>query len=71
MPLRDPYLEASGRGSSQVYQPMGIENKIVGYVYLVDAECRIRWAGCGTATNEEVESLRAATRVLLDRGAKK
>jgi ATPase complex subunit ATP10 len=48
---------------------MGIDNKIVGYVYLVDKNCKVRWAGCGTATDEEVESLRTATAVLLSRSA--
>lgn len=27
---------------------IGLENKYVGYVYLVDWEGRIRWAGCGS-----------------------
>ena len=50
---------------------MMLENKILGYVYLVDANCRIRWAGCGLATNDEAENLRAATAVLLKRQAGK
>lgn len=30
---------------------IGLENKYVGYVYLVDWEGRIRWAGCGGPWN--------------------
>ena len=36
---------------------IGIFNNQVGYVYLVDSECRIRWAGCAEADQEEIESL--------------
>ena len=34
-------------------EAMGILNKSVGYVYLVDAACRIRWAGSGVAEGDE------------------
>lgn len=34
-------------------QSVGIFNQRVGYVYLVDAFCRIRWAGCGVAKEDE------------------
>jgi len=50
---------------------MGLGNKIVGYVYLVDKNCKIRWAGTGLAFPEEVESLRTATEVLLRRSVQK
>jgi mitochondrial ATPase complex subunit ATP10 len=34
-----------------VRDAIGLENKYVGYVYLVDWEGRIRWAGCGGPWN--------------------
>ena len=34
-----------------------MSNAKVGHVYLVDGHCKIRWAGCGDATDEERESL--------------
>lgn len=34
-----------------VRDAIGLENKFVGYVYLVDWEGRIRWAGCGGPWN--------------------
>lgn len=40
---------------------------MLGYVYLVDAECKIRWAGCGMASEEEITNLRRATAVLMGR----
>ena len=49
---------------------MGIENKIVGYLYLVDANCKIRWAASGAATEGEIQSLRSAVAVLLERQKK-
>ena len=42
-------------------------NKHIGYVYLVDENCKIRWAGCGFAKPDETIALRNCTRVLLQR----
>jgi len=36
---------------------IGLLNMSVGYTYLVDSECRIRWAGSANAQAEEKESL--------------
>ena len=52
---------------AQVSGPLGYENKIIGYIYLVDSNCKIRWAGCSGATEDEVQSLRTATEVLMKR----
>lgn len=38
-------------------QDLYIKNSRIGYVYLVDADCKIRWAGCGDATDVERASL--------------
>ena len=38
-------------------ETIGLINSKVGYVYLVDRECRIRWAGSGRADTLEKESL--------------
>lgn len=55
-----------------VREPLGMENKHTGYVYLVDAKGRIRWAGCGKAAPGEAESLEVCAEVLLKRsGAQK
>jgi ATPase complex subunit ATP10 len=46
------------RGVSQkVRETIGLLNKRVGYVYLVDEECRIRWAGSADAEGTEKEDL--------------
>ena len=39
--------------TDEMREAMGILNKKVGYVYLVDGACRIRWAGSGVAEGEE------------------
>lgn len=49
---------------------MGMVNKHIGYIYLVDENCKIRWAGCGFATEDEDVSLQNCTRVLLQRLSK-
>lgn len=46
---------------------MGMANKHVGYLFLVDQDLKIRWAGCGFADLEEEEALRKCSRVLLER----
>ncbi|MCJ1284742.1 Mitochondrial ATPase complex subunit atp10 [Xylographa opegraphella] len=46
------------RGVTDVIrEALGVRNGKVGYVYLVDSECRIRWAGSGPAGAGEVDSL--------------
>ncbi len=44
---------------------MGLLNSQVGYVYLVDSTCKIRWAGSGNAWEGEVDGLNAAVQRLL------
>lgn len=57
--------------TTPVREHLGMANGKVGYVYLVDEECRIRWAGCGEATEGERESLaKAARRLVEGRGTK-
>jgi len=54
-----------------VREDMGMVNKHVGYVYLIDESCRVRWAGCADAKQEEAKALENCTGVLLDRLDKK
>ncbi|KAL1917802.1 uncharacterized protein VTP21DRAFT_3636 [Calcarisporiella thermophila] len=50
---------------------LGMTNTLLGYVFLVDNECRIRWAAHGIATEQELQSMRLMTRALHDRNTKK
>ncbi len=51
----------------QITGPLGMENKLLGYVFLIDSNLKIRWAGCGTAQPKETDDLRRATAVLMAR----
>lgn len=54
-----------GRGLTEdIRDAMGFLNSNVGYVYLLDADCKIRWAGSGHAWPGEKESLNAGIRRL-------
>jgi ATPase complex subunit ATP10 len=44
-----------------------MENKHIGYTYLIDENLKVRWAGCGFARPEESEALANCTRLLLER----
>ncbi|KAL4941324.1 hypothetical protein BDV06DRAFT_194696 [Aspergillus oleicola] len=44
---------------------IGMMNSKVGYVYLLDENCRIRWAGSGPAQPEELEALNNGVRKLI------
>jgi ATPase complex subunit ATP10 len=48
-------------------EPMNLVNQHVGYVYLIDENLKIRWAGGGDATLPEVRALESCTAVLLKR----
>lgn len=41
----------------QMREALGVGNSTVGYVYLVDSQCRVRWAGSGRAEEGERKSL--------------
>lgn len=49
----------------EVKDSIGMANVKVGYVYLVDGNCKIRWAGSGDADNVEREGLVRAVRRLV------
>lgn len=64
--LHPTYL-VSSQSVEFVREPLGMTNKHVGYVYLVDENLKIRWAGCADAKVEETEALETCTGVLLNR----
>ncbi|OGM47540.1 F1F0 ATP synthase assembly protein Atp10 [Aspergillus bombycis] len=48
-----------------VKESIGMMNSKVGYVYLLDENCRIRWAGSGSAEEHELEALNNGIRKLI------
>lgn len=68
--LHSTYL-VSNQDMEYVREPLGMVNKHVGYVFLVDENMKVRWAGCGDAKAEETNALEQCTGVLLNRLAMK
>ena len=52
--------------TEEMKEAIGILNDKGGYVYLVDGECKIRWAGSATAWEGERESLVRGVRKLVE-----
>ena len=52
--------------TDEMRDTIGLLNSQVGYTYLLDGQCRIRWAGSGRAEAEEKESLVKGVRRLLE-----
>ncbi len=63
------FVVRRGVGSG-VREGIGMANGKVGYVYLVDGRCRIRWAGSGDAGEGEREGLVRGVRRLVEGGRK-
>lgn len=68
--LHSTYL-VSSQNMEFVREHLGMVNKHVGYVYLVDDNLKVRWAGCADAKVEETNALEQCTGVLLSRLDKK
>lgn len=51
--------------TDEIRDAIGLLNSQVGYVYLVDPSCRIRWAGSGDAWAGEVDGLNAGIQRLV------
>ncbi|KAI6148539.1 ATPase assembly factor ATP10 [Pisolithus tinctorius] len=68
--LHPTYL-VSSQNVEYVREPLGMTNKHVGYVYLVDENLKVRWAGCADAKVEETRALEQCTGVLINRLQKK
>ncbi|KAI1820238.1 ATP10 protein-domain-containing protein [Xylaria intraflava] len=53
--------------SDEIREAIGLLNSKVGYTYLLDADCRIRWAGSGPSEDHEREGLvKGLQRLLLE-----
>jgi len=64
--LHPTYL-VSSQNMEFLRDALGMVNKHVGYVYLVDDNLKVRWAGCADAKVEETNALEQCTGVLLNR----
>ncbi|KAJ4470550.1 ATP10 protein-domain-containing protein [Lentinula edodes] len=66
-PEQHPYYLVSSQNLEYQRDAIGLTNDRVGYVYLIDENLRIRWAGCADATAEEAHALEVCTDMLLVR----
>jgi len=57
----------SHQNMEYIREDMGLLNRHIGFVYLVDENVKIRWAGCGFAREEERVSLKGCLGELLSR----
>ncbi|KAJ7772095.1 ATP10 protein-domain-containing protein [Mycena maculata] len=57
----------SNQNMEYLREPMGCTNRMVGYVYLIDENLKIRWAAGGDATLAELQALESCMSVLLKR----
>lgn len=52
--------------SDDIRNAIGLLNSKVGYTYLLDGECRIRWAGSGLCEGDEKDGLVRGAKRLID-----
>lgn len=52
--------------SDEIRDAVGLLNSKVGYTYLLDGDCRIRWAGSGPCEGDEKEGLVKGVRRLIE-----
>ncbi|KAG9011440.1 Mitochondrial ATPase complex subunit atp10 [Tulasnella sp. 427] len=64
--FHETYIHSS-QNMEMLRKPLGFENKHLGFVYLVDENLKVRWAGCGYAKEEEGYYLMELTNKLLQR----
>lgn len=62
----DKYFIVKGGITDHIRESIGLLNSKVGYTYLVDHHCRIRWAGSGPSDPEERDSLAKGLAKLVD-----
>ncbi|KAJ4380883.1 Mitochondrial ATPase complex subunit atp10 [Didymella sp. IMI 355093] len=62
----DRYFVVRKGVSEKIRETIGLLNGRVGYVYVVDEECRIRWAGSGDAEGTEMEDMNRGFRKLVE-----
>lgn len=61
----DKYFIVPRSLSDEIRESCGLLNSKVGYVYLLDSNCRIRWAGSGVSEEHEREGLVKGVQRLL------
>lgn len=55
--FQDTFVSFGAAGSGELREALGIDNRLTGYVFLVDGAGRVRWRGSGAATPVELDAL--------------
>lgn len=63
---QDRYFMVRQQFPDSVKEAIGVLNDKVGYIYVVDQACRIRWAASARAERHELESLNSGVRRLIE-----
>ena len=61
----DKYFLVQGGITDHIRESIGLLNSKVGYVFLVDQHCRIRWAASGNSQTDELDGLAKGFRKLV------
>ncbi|KAF3918421.1 hypothetical protein ABW21_db0200404 [Orbilia brochopaga] len=66
------YLMIRKGVTNEMKESIAMLNERIGFVYVVDAACRIRWAGCAEASEQERAGLKSALeRMVLEERARR
>lgn len=57
--------------TDEIRDAIGLLNSKVGYIYLLDRNCRIRWAGSGECEGDEKDGLVRSTRRLIEEASQR
>lgn len=63
------YFIVSKGVTNEIRETIGLINAMVGYVYILDENCRIRWAACADASQEEKDTLARHFKKLIEEKA--
>ena len=58
-------VSASERATDHALDALGVRNRVLGHIFLIDARGRVRWRAQGDAAEGELDALMDATRELL------
>ncbi|KAL7629347.1 Mitochondrial ATPase complex subunit atp10 [Parahypoxylon ruwenzoriense] len=70
-PNWDRYFVVRKGVSHEIRESVGLLNRSVGYVYLLDGNCKIRWAGSGPSEDHERDGLVKGLQRLLEEASPK
>ena len=57
--------------TDEIRDAIGLLNSKVGYIYLLDRYCRIRWAGSGVCEGDEKDGLVRSTKRLIEEASQR